>query len=206
MSVAPVNSGATSLVIDGMRIFPGMTSAQDDHILEACRSGDRQAFNILVRQNQERVFNVVRRIVRSDDDALDITQDVFIRAWTSISTFKGEAQVFTWLYRIAVNLSLNHLRSAWIRSFFPLGDNHDHVPGDSEDAHHTLEREEARRVVAKAIDRLPPKQRAVFVLRYYEELSYEEIAGILNTSVGGLKANYHHAVKKIEEYVRHALS
>lgn len=184
-----------------------MTQTPADHLLEACRTGDRRAFNELVRQYQERVYRVVRRIVQRDEDALDITQDVFIRAWKGIGSFKGNSQVFTWLYRIAVNLSLNHVRSAWFRSFLPMNENHEAIGDDGEgDAHDRMEKDEAQRAVTEAIGKLPPKQRAVFVLRYYEELPYEEISGLLNTSVGGLKANYHHAVKKIEELVRHALS
>lgn len=190
----------------GFSNFRCMNDTPDDDLVLACRDGDRRAFNELVRRYQKRVFHVVQGIVRNGDDALDITQDVFIRAWKGLDRFQGQAKVFTWLYRIAVNLSLNHLRSAWFRSFLPVGDNHERIGSDETDAHTKLEQDEARRAVNNAIEALPPKQRAVFVLRYYEELPYEEIAGILKTSVGGLKANYHHAVKKIEEHVRHALS
>jgi RNA polymerase sigma factor (sigma-70 family) len=193
-------------VIPGFSKFRCMTETPDDDLVLACRDGDRRAFNELVRRYQKRVFHVVLGLVRNSDDALDITQDVFIRAWKGIDRFKGQAKVFTWLYRIAVNLSLNHLRSAWFRSFLPAGDQHEQISSGEVDAHAKLEQDEASRAVSTAIDALPPKQRAVFVLRYYEEMPYEEIAGILKTSVGGLKANYHHAVKKIEEHVRHALS
>jgi RNA polymerase sigma factor (sigma-70 family) len=207
-----VHAAETVASIAGVQVIPGfskfrcMTETPDDDLVLACRDGDRRAFNELVRRYQKRVFHVVRGIVRDGDDALDITQDVFIRAWKGLDSFKGQAKVFTWLYRIAVNLSLNHLRSAWFRSFLPVGENHEHIRSDETDAHSRLEHDEAARAVNTAIDALPPKQRAVFVLRYYEEMPYEEIAKILKTSVGGLKANYHHAVKKIEEHVRHALS
>lgn len=192
--------------MSGIRNFIRMTEPHEEHMVEACRNGDRRAFNALVREHQQRVFHVVRRMVKSDDDALDITQEVFIRAWKGIDRFKGDAKIFTWLYRIAVNLSLNHLRSAWFRSFIPLGEDHERFGATDQNVHEAIEQDEAKLAVSSAIEKLPPKQRAVFVLRYYEELPYEEISGILKTSVGGLKANYHHAVKKIEEHVRHALS
>jgi len=183
-----------------------MTQSDDERIIEACRRGDRRAFNELVRGNQQRVFRVVRRIVQDPDDAMDITQDVFIRAYQGLDGFRGGSKIFTWLYRIAVNLSINHVKSGRVRRFFRFdredGEYVDHAPG----IHDGLEREEIRRSVERAIAELPAKQRAVFVLRYYEELPYEDIAGMLGTSVGGLKANYHHAMKKIEEKVRHALS
>lgn len=183
-----------------------MTQSDDERIIEACRRGDRRAFNELVRGNQQRVYRVVRRIVQDPDDAMDITQDVFVRAYQGLDGFRGGSKIFTWLYRIAVNLSINHVKSGRVRRFFRFdredGEYVDHAPG----IHDGLEREEIRRSVERAIAELPAKQRAVFVLRYYEELPYEDIAGMLGTSVGGLKANYHHAMKKIEEKVRHALS
>lgn len=183
-----------------------MTQSDDERIIEACRRGDRRAFNELVRGNQQRVYRVVRRIVQDPDDAMDITQDVFVRAYQGLDGFRGGSKIFTWLYRIAVNLSINHVKSGRVRRFFRFdredGEYVDHTPG----IHEGLEREEIRRSVERAIAALPAKQRAVFVLRYYEELPYEDIAGMLGTSVGGLKANYHHAMKKIEEKVRHALS
>ncbi len=183
-----------------------MTQSDDERIIEACRHGDRRAFNELVRGNQQRVYRVVRRIVQDPDDAMDITQDVFIRAYQGLDGFRGGSKIFTWLYRIAVNLSINHVKSGRVRRFFRFdredGEYVDHTPG----IHEGLEREEIRRSIERAIAALPAKQRAVFVLRYYEELPYEDIAGMLGTSVGGLKANYHHAMKKIEEKVRHALS
>lgn len=179
-----------------------MEASDDADILEACRHGDRKAFNQLVRRYQDRVYHVIRRMVPDSDDAQDIAQDVFIRAFEKAPDFRGEAQVFTWLYRIAVNLSLNHLRAARVRTFFSLSEDHHALPDTDPIPSAGLENAEMKALVRSAMDRLPKKQKAVFVLRYYEELAYEEIAGILKTSVGGLKANYHHAVKKIEAYVK----
>ncbi|MFZ1729248.1 MAG: sigma-70 family RNA polymerase sigma factor [Bacteroidota bacterium] len=179
-----------------------MQSTRDADILEACRLGDRTAFNLLVRTHQERVFHVIKRIVTDSDDALDIAQEVFIKAFEKVSEFRGDAQIFTWLYRIAVNLSLNHLRKTKLKTFFRLDDDHRELPDASPTPSGIVERDELRNLVQQAVEKLPHKQKAVFVLRYFEELSYEEISAILKTSIGGLKANYHHAVKKIESHVK----
>lgn len=174
----------------------------EEDLVAASRRGDRAAFSRLVRMHQERVYWVVLRMVGDHDDALDLAQEVFIRAWEKLDRFRGDARFFTWLYRIAMNMTLNHLRRSKLRSFLPLADHEDaveeHDPGPAEQ----LESEQLREMIADAIETLPEKQRAVFVLRYFEELPYEEISTILNTSTGGLKANYHHAVRKIEHHVK----
>jgi len=188
---------------DGFRTFcQVMTPRSETDIVEASRSGDRSAFNQLVRQHQERIYWVIRRMIRDHDEALDLTQDVFIRAYEKLDNFRGDAQIFTWLYRIAVNLSLNHIRKARLRSFFSLTDREEMIPDDDANTNEDIERRELRQLIARAVDTLPEKQRAVFVLRYFEELPYEEISTILETSAGGLKANYHHAVRKVERYVK----
>ncbi len=174
----------------------------EEDLVAASRNGDRAAFSRLVRMHQERVYWVVRRMVGDHDDALDLAQEVFIRAYEKLDRFRGDARFFTWLYRIAMNMTLNHLRRAKLRSFLPLADHGDaveeHDPGPAEQ----LESEQLRELITDAIETLPEKQRAVFVLRYFEELPYEEISTILHTSTGGLKANYHHAVRKIEHHVK----
>ena len=179
-----------------------MHEARDADILEACRRGDRAAFNQLVRRHQDRVFQVIRRMVPDTDDARDIAQEVFIRAYDKVSDFRGDAQVSTWLYRIAVNLSLNHIRRGKLRRVLRMNEEQHEVQDGNPLPSANVERDELRDLVTRAVETLPKKQKAVFVLRYYQELPYEEIAAVLNTSVGGLKANYHHAVKKIEAYVK----
>ncbi|MBR9976943.1 MAG: sigma-70 family RNA polymerase sigma factor [Bacteroidetes bacterium] len=171
-------------------------------MIEACRQGDRAAFNQLVQMYQEKVFVVVQRMVDNTDDAYDITQEAFVRAYEGISGFRGESQLFTWLYRIAVNMSLNHLRKKRLRGFLRLEDGHQAVAAGDPSPAADAEATELRNLVETAIEMLPAKQKAVFVLRYYDEMPYEEISTILGTSTGGLKANYHHAMKKIETYVK----
>ena len=179
-----------------------MQSSFDADILDACRRGNRAAFDQLVRTHQDRVYRTVLHMVRDPDDAWDIAQDVFVRAFEKLSEFRGEAQVSTWLYRIAVNLALNHLRTARLRRFLRLDDAQHALPATAPLPSEIMERTELQQLIDRAIETLPPKQKAVFALRYYEELPYEQIADVLHTSVGGLKANYHHAIRKIEAYVR----
>lgn len=180
-----------------------MSERTDAELVLECKQGNRLAFNQLVLRNQERVYWTVRRIVSDHDDALDITQDVFVRAYKSIMSFRGDSQFSTWLFSIATNLSINLLRKKRLRSFFALDDVAEIIPSDEDEPSVELEKQELKTLVEKAINTLPEKQRIVFVLRYYQELPYEEISIMLKTSVGGLKANYYHAVRKIEEYIKH---
>ncbi len=185
--------------------MPQMTDARDIDLVASSRRGDRSAFNELVRRHHEKVYWVARRLLGDHDDALDVTQDAFVKAWNSLEDFRGDAKPYTWLYRIATNLSLNRIRAAKIRNLLRLDDEHDDHASSDADPLAELEQSEVRSIIEQAVARLPDKQRAVFVLRYFEELPYEEIAAILHRSVGGLKANYFHAVRKIEASVRDAL-
>ena len=199
----PALEAIASDTANGFRTFTvTMKQETEADIIYRCRSGDRAAFNQIVRDNQERVYWVIRRMVRDHDEALDIAQDVFIKAYQKLDSFRGDAKIFTWLYRIAVNLSLNHVRKSRRRSFFSLSDADSDLVRDDSDPGQQVENSEMRGLIDRAIETLPEKQRAVFVLRYFEELPYEEISTILKTSTGGLKANYHHAVRKIERYVK----
>ncbi len=180
-----------------------MNQVDDLKLIQNFKAGDEQAFNQLVIRYQEKVYWVVRRMIPDHDDADDITQNVFIKAYQSLHAFKGDSGFYTWIYRIAINLSLNEIRRKKIRKIFSI-DDESAVQLQSGDDHplEQIEQKERTALIRKAIDRLPEKQKKVFVLRYFEELSYEEIAAILKTSVGGLKANYFHAVKKIGEMIK----
>lgn len=157
-------------------------------------------FNLLVRKYQQRVYGLIRRMVIDHDDADDLVQEVFIRVWQNIDRFRGDSGLYTWIYRIAANESLNFLRKKRRRLFLPIGNieselshsltHSDYIDGD-----------EIQVKLQKAILKLPDKQRLVFNMKYFEELSYEDISGITGTSEGALKASYHHAVKKIEHYL-----
>ena len=163
-------------------------------------SARRAAFPLLVKQYQQRVYRIVRKMVISHDDADDIVQEVFVKVWNNLDGFKGDASLFTWIYRIATNESLQFLRKkrnqSWFRSDITeelenVLVSEKHIDGD-----------EVQMKLQKAVLRLPDKQRLVFNLRYFEDLSYEEIAGITDSTVGSLKASFHHATKKIEEFLQ----
>jgi RNA polymerase sigma factor (sigma-70 family) len=181
-----------------------MTEKTDGELLHDFQRGDEAAFNILVRRYQERIYWIARRFVVDHDDADDIVQDVFSKAYSALKDFRGDSRIYTWLYRIAVNFSLNALRRKKVHEFLHLDDlfqNPDTQAGRPDEA---MEQQEERRLIEEAVAVLPQKQKAVFLMRYHDEMPYEEIAAILGTSVGGLKANYFHAVKKIESYLRKA--
>ncbi len=178
---------------------PGTT---DQDLIAAFRQGNEQAFNELVRRYQERVYWLARRFVEDHDAADDVVQDVFIKAYESLADFRGDSSFYTWIYRITVNLSLNAVRKRKVREFFRLEDVAGLGESEEKEPDRIAESNETRAMIQKAIETLPEKQKATFVLRYYEELSYEEMSKILKTSVGGLKANYFHALKKVGAFIK----
>ncbi len=182
-----------------------MTERTDQELVTRCKKGDRYAFDALVTRYQEKIYWIIKRMVRNHDDAIDLTQDVFVKAYQKIRSFREDSTVYTWLYRIGINMSLNHLRKRKFRQLLSFDDLSKEVPSKDQTPIQDCEKEEMQQLIINAIERLPEKQKVVFLLRYYEELPYEDISTILGTSVGGLKANYFHAVKKIEAYVKNAL-
>lgn len=179
-----------------------MVELDDKELLELYNAGQKdRMFNELVRRYQKRIYWVARRMVKSHEDADDIAQDVFVKAYSALDNFRGDSNLYTWLYRIAVNLSINHLRKQKVRNAVDI---EDYIPFLAKDADQdrTMMRQENASMIEEAIATLPQKQRAVFIMRYYDEMPYEQISSILGTSVGGLKANFHHAVKKVAAFVK----
>jgi RNA polymerase sigma factor (sigma-70 family) len=179
-----------------------MSNVQEETLLEMLRDtrSRREAFPLVVKEYQRRVYSIVRKMVIDHDDADDIVQEVFVKVWNNIDKFKGDSGLFTWIYRIATNESLQFLRKR---------KNNVKLEGDLSECFANVMSsvdapggEEIEMKLQKAILQLPDKQRLVFNMRYYEELSYEEIAEITETSVGALKASYYHATTKIEEYLQ----
>ena len=158
------------------------------------------AFNQLVRKYQQKVYWHVRKMVIDHDDADDLTQDVFVKVWKHLPTFRQDAQLFTWIYRIATNECLSFLGSKRRKFLLPLTDVGAELAQKIE-ADPALAGDEIELTLQKAILTLPDKQRLVFNLRYYDEMPYEQMAEVTGTSVGALKASYHHAVRKVEDYV-----
>jgi len=157
-------------------------------------------FNMLVRAYQQRVYWHVRKMVIDHDDADDITQEVFIKIHKAIETFREDSQLFTWIYRIATNECLNFLNKKRKRFFLPIEDISGQLSSKI-DSSNDISGDEIQKKLQKALLHLPDKQRLVFNMRYYDDLSYEDMSQITSTSVGALKASYHHAVKKIEDYL-----
>ena len=156
-----------------------------------------QVFNKIVKDYSERLYWHVRRMVGSHEDADDLLQEIFLKIWTALPSFRGEAQLYTWVWRIATNETLNHLRKEKVRAMlrFTSADN---LMVQKVEADSYFNGTAAEREVAKAIARLPEKQRQVFIMRWWDELSYEEISNITGTSVGALKASYHIAQEKVK--------
>jgi RNA polymerase sigma-70 factor, ECF subfamily len=178
-----------------------MEELTDLQLIEEVRNGKRRAFTELMRRYQQRVYWAARRIVGTHEDADDIAQETFVKAYTALGDFRGESSFFTWLYRIAVNLSLNAVRKRQVVSYLRENDIINRFFPASDDPSREVEFKETESRLQEAIARLPEKQRAVFVMRYFDEMSYEEISEVMKTSVGGLKANYFHALRKVREYM-----
>jgi RNA polymerase sigma-70 factor (ECF subfamily) len=176
---------------------------EDKELLDKIRNTETRnyGFNMLVRSYQQRVYWHVRKMVIDHDDADDLTQEVFIKIHRYIDAFREDSQLFTWIYRIATNECLTFLDKKKRRFFLPIGDIEAELSKKVDNSAH-ISGEEIQLKLQKALLKLPEKQRLVFNMKYFEDLSYEEISEITNTSVGALKASYHHAVKKIEEFLQ----
>lgn len=155
---------------------------------------------MLVRAYQQKVYWLVRKMVIDHDDADDLTQEVFIKIHKAIDNFREDSQLYTWIYRIATNECLTFLNKKKRRFFLPLEDVSKELSSKIDSAPY-LTGDDIQKKLQKALLTLPDKQRLVFNMKYYDDLPYEDISQITNTSVGALKASYHHAVKKIENYL-----
>lgn len=159
----------------------------------------RKAFEEVIASYSEPLYWHIRKMVLNHDDANDLLQNTFIKAWSNIENFRGEAKLSTWLYKIAINESLTFLSRERQRHNVSLDDG-DYFLADTLESDEWFDGDELKLKLQKAISRLPEKQRLIFNMRYFEEMKYEDMSEILGTSVGALKASYHHAVKKIEQY------
>jgi len=174
----------------------------DEDLLLSFRNAENPAkvFEQIVKKYQRQIYWLVRRIVVGHDDANDIVQEVFLKAWKALPDFRGDSGLFTWLYRIASNEALSFLKKKKNRAMLALTDTEAYLESYQK-TESFLSEHEIEIKIQKAINQLPEKQRLVFVLRYYQEMKYEEMAKVLDTSVGALKTSYHHAAKKIEKFI-----
>jgi len=176
--------------------------AEDSEILKkfADPKTRNEAFNLLLEKYQQKIYWHIRRLVVNHDDADDLVQEVFIKVWKNLAEFRSDSQLYTWLYRIATNESITFLNRQKLKNNVSL----DEVGYDLADtlAGSTyFDGDQAQMKLQKALLTLPEKQRLVFNMKYFDDLKYDEISAILGTSVGGLKASFHLAVKKIEQYL-----
>lgn len=180
-----------------------MQELSDREILDLFAKADTRnyAFNLLVRQFQQRLYWHIRRMVIDHDDTDDLLQNVFIKAFHALDQFREDSKIYTWLYRIATNECITFLNNKRKRFFLPIADVERQLSENLQnDAYFSGDRIQMK--LQQALLTLPEKQRLVFNLKYYENMKYEDMSEILGTSVGALKASYHHAVKKIEEFMR----
>lgn len=178
------------------------THPDDQELIASFRKGALEgAFTKLVRKYQERLYWHIRRMVVVHEDTDDILQNVFIKVWRNLEGFRGDANLYTWLYRIATNETLSWIEAQKKFSTVSMDGKEDFLENRLQ-AQPNFDPEKIEWKLQRAIGTLPEKQRIVFNLRYYDEMPYEEMAQVLDTSAGALKASYHHAVKKVEEYLK----
>ena len=159
------------------------------------------AFNHIINQNQERAYWHIRKIVLSHEDANDVTQNTFIKVWKNLHKFKGDSKIYTWIYTIATNESINFLNKKK-KHYFESLDSVSYRLSESFSADSYFDGDNIERKLQEAILTLPTKQRITFNMKYFDKMKYDEISEILGTSVGALKANYHHAKNKIEGFLK----
>jgi len=170
----------------------------DREILQLYREGGREeAFRLLVQNYKERLYWHIRRMVLDHDDTDDCLQNTFIKAWQSLDRFRGDSQLYTWLYRIATNETLTFLNRQQTR-----GGQLELAAASRLSTDPWFDGDALQEALYKSIAKLPPKQKAVFNLRYFEEMPYEKISQVLETSEGALKASYHHAYEKVKAWMK----
>lgn len=170
----------------------------DKEILDLYTSGQRErAFREIVESYSERLYWHVRRFLCSHEDTDDLLQEIFLKIWTALPSFRAESQLYTWIYRIATNETLNFLNKQKVRAALQFESLSNKLV-DRIDEDPWFNGDQLQRNLMKAVQKLPEKQRLVFIMRWFEDLSYEDISEILGTSVGALKASYHFAAEKIK--------
>ena len=178
----------------------------DIELVELFKSKDSQqkAFKILMLKYKERLYWHIRKIVLTHDDADDVLQNTFVKIWQNLDSFQGNSALYTWIYRIATNESLTLLKKKKKNSAYPIDGEVNKLESQLKSDPY-FEGTEIQIQLQKAISTLPEKQKIIFNMKYFDDLKYGEIAEILETSVGSLKASYHHAAKKIEAYLKNTL-
>jgi len=179
-----------------------LAETSDEYILLLIhdKNSKNYGFSLLVQKYQEKIYWLVRHMLIDHDDSNDTVQDVFIKVWNNIQNFREDSQLYTWIYRIATNEALSVLRKKKNLFFLPIINVEKKLLESLADDNY-FSGDQIQRKLQEAILKLPPKQRLIFNMKYFDALKYEEIAEITGTSVGALKASFHLAVKKIEKYL-----
>ena len=179
-----------------------MNEQTDSQLLQEFREPATReaAFTAILKKYQERLYWHIRRMVVDHEDTNDILQNVFIKSWKGLDNFREDSQLYTWLYRIATNECLTFIENQKKKKSISY-DEHEEILSNKIKADENFDSRKLEWKLQLAIQKLPEKQRLVFTLRYYDEMPYEEMSRILGTSEGALKASYHHAAKKIEEFI-----
>jgi len=179
-----------------------MTEDEEHLLIERLQNEKTQkdAFSVLVKNFSEQLYWQIRKIVIAHEDANDVLQNTFIKIWMNIGNFRGDSKLTTWLYKIAINESITFINKQRQQQNVPLDDDDSFLAAKLESDSY-FDGDEAQLLLQKAILTLPEKQRIVFNMKYFDEMKYEDMSQVLDTSVGALKASYHHAVKKIEEFL-----
>ncbi|MCW3123153.1 MAG: sigma-70 family polymerase sigma factor [Flavipsychrobacter sp.] len=183
--------------------MPNTDDQLTDHMLVASFRNEKTreaSFTQLVTKYQERLYWHIRRMVIEHEDTNDILQNVFIKVWKNLGDFREESNLYTWLYRIGTNEALTWIEQQKRRTSVSISDNED-MFSEKLQAQKDFDPNKIEWKLQQAVQTLPEKQRVVFNLRYFDEMPYEDMSGILGTSVGALKASYHHAVKKVQSFL-----
>lgn len=176
-----------------------MEKENDFELVEKFVAGDESAFNLLVRKYQKKIYWHARQMLGNHLDADEITQEVLIVLYNKLKTFNFRSSLYTWIYKIVTTRSLNQIRKNKFKKLIMLENDEDKEYVSNQDIIEDIANKEKIEMVNKALDKLPPKQKQIFILRNFDQLSYEEISKITGKSIGGLKANYFHALKKVME-------
>lgn len=179
-----------------------MQSYDEEKVIQLLSDPDtiKEGFEWVVKEYSQQLYWQIRRMVLVHEDANDVLQNTFIKAWSYIDSFRGTAKLSTWLYRIAYNESLSFIKNAKLQSNMMKIDDSDSLLIEKLESDPYFSGDQIQVHLQKAILQLPEKQQEVFRLRYFDEMPYDEMSELTGTTVGGLKSSYHHAVKKIEEY------
>ena len=182
-----------------MNLSVGSVQDNDYELVNSFLAGNESAFNQIVKKYQKKIYWHARQMLGNHLDADEVTQEVLIVIYNKLKNFNFNSSLYTWIYKIVSTRSLNQIRKKQVKRFFSIDEHEDFDLQDNQDIVEDFANKEKIEKVKNVLQKIPPKQREIFIMRNFEELSYEEISKITGKSIGGLKANYFHALKKVME-------